>query len=138
MTRPSPDDLLAQMEALMPWHILARLTQDHDDSGQLTAMARLMRLHIVQKVHGLSDTALDEALRESSTLRRFAGIDEALTTLPSPSALAGFRELVQAEPLALAAISRYAPSAQKTPAAPPAKKRRESAAARKSYVWRFA
>ena len=138
MSASSPEELLAQMDALMPWHMLAALTEGHDDSGRLTAMARLLRLHIVQQVQGLSDDALEAALRESPTLRRFAGIDEAMSVVPDASARAEFRALVRTEPLALGALSRYMEPPPKPRPPAPRKPRGESAATRKSYVWRFA
>jgi len=135
MATQSPQDRLAQMEALMPWHELAALTQGHDESGALTAMTRLLRLHIAQRLYGLSDDEMHSALRDSAALRRFAGLDEDLRELPDAAARADFKRLLLSEPLAFAALSRLEPSAA---ARAPEKKPRSEPSSRKSYVWRFA
>jgi hypothetical protein len=136
MATPSPQDRLAQMAALMPWQELAALTQGHDESGALTAMARLLRLHIAQRLYALSDDEMRAALRESQALRSFAGLDDELRELPDAAARADFQRLLRTEPLAFGALSRLGePTAA---ARAPASKPRTEPASRKSYVWRFA
>jgi len=138
MPASSPEELLAQMDALMPWQMLATLSESHDHSGRLVTVARLLRLHIVQQIHGLDDSALDAALRESAALRRFAGLGDTLSDMPDAAARAEFRATVRAQPLALGALSRYIKPASTPKPTAPKKTRSANAAVRKGYVWRFA
>ncbi|KTB95120.1 hypothetical protein AO073_14775 [Pseudomonas syringae ICMP 11293] len=68
---------LAEMEQVVPWQQLLGLIAPHYPvSGrpgrQPYALATMLRIHLLQQWYALSDPAMEEALHEIPTLRRFA------------------------------------------------------------------
>ncbi|MFP6915901.1 transposase, partial [Xanthomonas hortorum] len=75
---------LAEMEQVVPWQQLLGLIAPHYPvSGrpgrQPYVLATILRIHLLQQWYALSDPAMEEALHEIPTLRRFAqlgGLDD--------------------------------------------------------------
>ncbi|KFA37751.1 IS5/IS1182 family transposase, partial [Xanthomonas vasicola] len=76
--------LLAEMGQLVPWQQLLGLIAPHYPvSGrpgrQPYALATMLRIHLLQQWYALSDPAMEQALHEIPTWRRFAplgGLDD--------------------------------------------------------------
>ncbi|ENZ95091.1 transposase [Xanthomonas fragariae LMG 25863] len=68
---------LAEMEQVVPWrHLLGLIAPHYPVSGrpgrQPYALATMLRIHLLQQWYALSDPAMEEALHQIPTLRRFA------------------------------------------------------------------
>ena len=55
----------------------------------------MLRIHLLQQWYSLSDPAMEEALIEMPTMRRFAGIDLISDRMPDQSTILTFRHLLE-------------------------------------------
>ncbi|AAM41981.1 IS5 family transposase [Xanthomonas campestris] len=95
---------LAEMEQVVPWQQLLGLVAPHYPvSGrpgrQPYALARMLRIHLLQQWYALSDPAMEEALHEIPTLRRFAQLG-GLDNVPDETTILNFRRLLETHGLA--------------------------------------
>ena len=56
---------------------------------------RLLRIHLQQQWYNLSDPAMEDALIEVATMRRFAGIDMISDRIPHETTILAFKDLLQ-------------------------------------------
>ncbi|MEO1003599.1 MAG: transposase, partial [Cyanobacteria bacterium J06638_7] len=79
--RTKREKFLADMEQEVPWRALIALIEPHypksGSKGGRPAypLATMLRIHLMQQWYSLSDPAMEDALIEVPTMRRFAGID---------------------------------------------------------------
>ena len=70
---------LAEMEEVVPWRELCAVVEPHypkrGNGRPPIGLERMLRLHFLQHWFNLSDPAVEEALYESISMRRFVGID---------------------------------------------------------------
>ncbi|UAU36452.1 IS5 family transposase [Xanthomonas campestris] len=95
---------LAEMEQVVPWQQLLGLVAPHYPvSGrpgrQPYALATMLRIHLLQRWYALSDPAMEEALHEIPTLRRFAQLG-GLDNVPDETTILNFRRLLETHGLA--------------------------------------
>ncbi|WP_372360289.1 IS5 family transposase [Xanthomonas axonopodis pv. poinsettiicola] len=95
---------LAEMEQVVPWQQLLGLIVSHYPvSGrpgrQPYALATMLRIHLLQQWYALSDPAMEEALHEIPTLRRFAQLG-GLDDIPDETTILNFRRLLETHGLA--------------------------------------
>ena len=95
---------LAEMEQVVPWQQLLGLVAPHYPvSGrpgrQPYALATMLRIHMLQQWYALSDPAMEEALHEIPTLRRFAQLG-GLDNVPDETTILNFRRLLETHGLA--------------------------------------
>ncbi|MBV7306750.1 IS5 family transposase [Xanthomonas vasicola pv. vasculorum] len=95
---------LAEMEQVIPWQQLLGLIAPHYPvSGrpgrQPYALATMLRIHLLQQWYALSDPAMEEALHEIPTLRRFAQLG-GLDDIPDETTILNFRRLLETHGLA--------------------------------------
>jgi transposase, IS5 family len=95
---------LAEMEQVVPWQPLLALIAPHYPSlgrpgRQPYPLETMLRVHFLQQWYGLSDPAMEEALYEIPTLRRFAGLG-GLDTFPDETTILNFRRLLERHGLA--------------------------------------
>ncbi|WP_372386274.1 IS5 family transposase [Xanthomonas sp. NCPPB 2586] len=95
---------LAEMEQVVPWQQLLGLVAPHYPvSGrpgrQPYALATMLRIHLLQQWYALSDPAMEEALHEIPTLRRFAQLG-GLDDIPDETTILNFRRLLETHGLA--------------------------------------
>ncbi|ASK91269.1 IS5 family transposase [Xanthomonas citri] len=95
---------LAEMEQVVPWQQLLWLIAPHYPvSGrpgrQPYALATMLRIHLLQQWYALSDPAMEEALHEIPTLRRFAQLG-GLDDIPDETTILNFRRLLETHGLA--------------------------------------
>ncbi|MGV7189976.1 IS5 family transposase [Xanthomonas axonopodis] len=96
--------LLAEMEQVVPWQQLLGLVAPHYPvSGrpgrQPYALETMLRIHLLQQWYGMSDPAMEEALHEIPTLRRFAQLG-GLDDIPDETTILNFRRLLETHGLA--------------------------------------
>ncbi|MCW2004004.1 IS5 family transposase [Xanthomonas arboricola] len=95
---------LAEMEQVVPWQQLLGLVAPHYPvSGrpgrQPYALATMLRIHLLQQWYALSDPAMEEALHEIPTLRRFAQLG-GLDNVPDETTILNFRRVLETHGLA--------------------------------------
>ena len=95
---------LAEMEQVVPWQQLLGLVAPHYPvSGrpgrQPYALTTMLRIHLLQQWYALSDPAMEEALHEIPTLRRFAQLG-GLDNVPDETTILNFRRLLETHGLA--------------------------------------
>lgn len=90
---------LAEMDAVIPWPHLLRLIEPHypkaGNGTQPMPMERMLRIYFMQNWFNLSDPAMEDALYDSESMRRFAGIELAEDAVPDETTILRFRHLLE-------------------------------------------
>ena len=97
--RPTRRDVFLQtMEEIVPWAQLCEVIEPHYPKGEggrpTKGLERMLRMHFVQHWFNLADDACEEALLDSTSLRRFVGIDLGCERVPDGTTLLKFRRLL--------------------------------------------
>lgn len=105
--RPTRRDVfLATMEGIVPWSELCAAIEPHYPKagrGQPpVGLERMLRMYFVQHWFNLADEACEEALLDSTALRRFVGGDLGHERVPDATTLLKFRRLLEAHELGAA------------------------------------
>ncbi|WP_050545613.1 IS5 family transposase [Xanthomonas phaseoli] len=87
---------LAEMEQVVPWQQLLALIAPH---YPVSGRPGRLRIHLLQQWYALSDPAMEEALHEIPTLRRFAQLG-GLDDIPDETTILNFRRLLETHGLA--------------------------------------
>ena len=99
--RTKREKFLAEMEIVVPWQALVELIEPHyPKTGSKGGrppypLATMLRIHLLQQWYSLSDPAMEEALIEVPTMRRFAGIDLMCDRIPDETTILAFRHLLE-------------------------------------------
>jgi len=92
------DAFLATMDAIVPWAQLCEVIEPYYPKGvggrPPIGLERMLRIHFVQHWFNLADEACEEALYDSASLRRFAGIDLGREPVPDATTMLKFRRLL--------------------------------------------
>lgn len=92
------DEFLKTMDAIVPWTALCEVIEPfYPKAGNgrpPIGLERMLRLHFIQHWFNLADQACEEALYDSASLRRFAGIDLGCEPVPDATTLLRFRRLL--------------------------------------------
>src|SRR5580704_7902822 len=99
-TKPTPRAaFLAEMERIVPWSALCGLIAPfYPKPGNGRApvgVERMLRLYFLQQWFNLSDPAVEEAVYDSLSLRRFVGIDLGREPVPDETTILNFRHLLE-------------------------------------------
>jgi IS5 family transposase len=90
---------LAEMDRVVPWSSLCRLIEPvYPKAGHgrpPVGLERMLRLYFLQHWFNLSDPAVEEALYDSTAMRRFAGIDLGREPVPDETTVCRFRHLLE-------------------------------------------
>jgi len=97
--RPTRRDVfLETMNEIVPWAQLCEVIEPHYPKGEggrpPKGLERMLRMHFVQHWFNLADDACEEALLDSTSLRRFVGIDLGRERVPDGTTLLKFRRLL--------------------------------------------
>ena len=72
------DEFLKTMEAIVPWSALCEVIEPHypkaGNGRPPIGLERMLRIHFIQHGFNLADLSCEQALYDSASLRRFAGI----------------------------------------------------------------
>jgi len=99
--RTKRERFLSEMEAVVPWKALIDLIEPHypktSSKGGRPAypLATMLRIHLMQQWYSLSDPAMEDALIEVPTMRRFVGIDLVSDRIPDETTILAFRHLLE-------------------------------------------
>lgn len=92
------DEFLKTMEAIVPWTALCEVIEPfYPKAGNgrpPIGLERMLRIHFISHWFNLADLACEEALYDSMSLRRFAGIDLGRESVPDATTILNFRKLL--------------------------------------------
>ena len=104
--RTRRDKFLSTMEHLVPWSELCAVIEPHYPKAGKgrppVGLERMLRMYFVQHWFNLADEACEEALLDSTALRRFVGIDLGRERVPDGTTLLKFRRLLEKHELGAA------------------------------------
>ena len=93
------DVFLATMNEIVPWQELCEVIEPHypkpGNGRPPVGLQRMLRMYFVQHWFNLADEACEEALLDSTSLRRFVGIDLGRERVPDGTTLLKFRRLLE-------------------------------------------
>lgn len=93
------DVFLATMNEIVPWQALCAVIEPHypkaGNGRPPVGLERMLRMYFVQHWFSLADAACEEALLDSTALRRFVGIDLGHERVPDGTTLLRFRRLLE-------------------------------------------
>jgi transposase, IS5 family len=93
------EKFLEEMDKVIPWAELLRLIKGHypkaGNGRQPMPLERMLRIYFMQQWYGLSDPLMEDALYDSESMRRFAGIDLEIDAVPDETTILHFRHLLE-------------------------------------------
>jgi transposase, IS5 family len=94
------EKFLAEMEQVVPWARLIALVEPHyrgkSRRGRpAMALESMLRIYFMQQWYAMSDPAMEDALYEIESMRRFAGLELIDDALPDESTILRFRHLLE-------------------------------------------
>ena len=94
---------LTEMERVVPWSALCALIEPFypkpGNGRPPVGVERMLRIYFLQQWFNLSDPAVEEALYDSSAMRRFVDIDLGREPAPDETTVCRFRHLLEAHDL---------------------------------------
>lgn len=104
------EQFLATMDSLVPWPELCAVIEPHypkaGNGRPPVGLERMLRMYFVQHWFNLADEACEEALVDSTSLRRFVGIDLGCERVPDGTTLLKFRRLIEDKRLGQALFAK--------------------------------
>jgi IS5 family transposase len=97
------EQFLEEMDAVMPWSELFALVAPHYSKGEVgckpVGLEIMLRVYFLQQWFALSDPAAEDALYESTVMRRFVGVDLGRAPAPDETTILNFRHLLETHEL---------------------------------------
>jgi len=94
---------LAEMNAVVPWERLLALIAPHYPRGAggrpPMPLERMLRIYFMQQWFNQSDPGMEDALYDSESMRRFAGIELTEDAIPDETTILHFRHLLETHKL---------------------------------------
>jgi IS5 family transposase len=104
------DTFLATMEQIVPWAALCEVIEPHypkaGNGRPPVGLERMLRMYFVQHWFNLADAACEDALLDSTALRRFVGVDLGRERVPDATTLLKFRRLLEKHKLGEALFAK--------------------------------
>jgi transposase, IS5 family len=98
------------MEQIVPWAELCSVIEPHypkpGNGRPPVGLERMLRMYFVQHWFNLADEACEEALLDSTALRRIVGIDLGCERVPDSTTLLKFRRLLETHKLGEALFAK--------------------------------
>jgi IS5 family transposase len=93
------EQFLEEMNQVIPWEELTQVIKEHypkaGNGRQPMPMERMLRIYFMQQWYGLSDPAMEDALYDIESMRRFADIDIEVDMVPDETTILHFRHLLE-------------------------------------------
>jgi len=93
------EKFLAEMDQVIPWQALIEVIKDKypkaGNGRQPMPLERMLRIYFMQQWYGLSDPAMEDALYDIESMRRFADIDIQTDVVPDETTILNFRHLLE-------------------------------------------
>lgn len=104
------DVFLATMEQIVPWAELCCVIEPFypkpGNGRPPVGLERMLRMYFVQQWFNLADVACEDALLDSTALRRFVGVDLGRERVPDATTLLKFRRLLEKHKLGEALFAK--------------------------------
>src|SRR5271163_439667 len=98
------EKFLAEMAAVIPWTRLLALIEPHypraGQGRQPLGLEKMLRIYFLQQWFNLSDPQAEDAIYDSESMRRFAGVELGEDVVPDESTILRFRHLLEQHGLA--------------------------------------
>lgn len=99
------EKFLHEMERVVPWEVLAQLIEPYYPKAgkgrHPYPLEVMLRIHFMQQWFALSDPAMEEALYDMASMRRFAGLSlSAAGSIPDETTILNFRHMLERNGLA--------------------------------------
>src|SRR5215470_3021443 len=93
------EQFLAEMNAVIPWQrLIARIEPHYPKAGggrQPLGLEKMLRIYFLQQWFNLSDPVAEDAIYDSESMRRFAGVDLGEDVVPDETTILRFRHLLE-------------------------------------------
>jgi transposase, IS5 family len=93
------EKFLEEMEQVVPWTKLLRVIERHypqaGNGRPPMGLEKMLRIYFLQQWFNLSDPAMEDALYDIESLRRFAGIELGQNEVPDETTILNFRHLLE-------------------------------------------
>ena len=93
------EKFLEEMNQAIPWEELLQVIKRYypraGNGRQPMPMERMLRIYFMQQWYGLSDPAMEDALYDIESIRRFADIDIEVDVIPDETTILNFRHLLE-------------------------------------------
>src|SRR5260370_25218820 len=90
---------LAEMDAVIPWTRLLGLIAPHypkaGQGRQPLGLEKMLRIYLLQQWFNLSDPQAEDAIYDSESMRRFAGVELGDDVIPDETTILRFRHLLE-------------------------------------------
>lgn len=90
---------LAEMDAVIPWSRLLALIEPHypeaGEGRQPLGLEKMLRIYFLQQWFNLSDPQAEDAIYDSESMRRFAGVELGDDVVPDETTILRFRHLLE-------------------------------------------
>jgi transposase, IS5 family len=97
------EKFLEEMEQVVPWPKLLRVVERHypraGNGRPPMSLEKMLRIYFLQQWFNLSDPAMEDALYDIESLRRFAGIELGQDEVPDETTILNFRHLLERQGL---------------------------------------
>lgn len=97
--RTRREKFLQEMDQVIPWEELLQIIRRHypkaGNGRQPLPMERMLRIYFMQQWYGLSDPAMEDALYDIESMRRFADINLETDVIPDETTILHFRHLLE-------------------------------------------
>ena len=97
--RTRREKFLQEMDQVIPWKELLQIIEQHypkaGNGRRPMPMERMLRIYFMQQWYGLSDPAMEDALYDIESMRRFADIDLEVDVIPDETTILHFRHLLE-------------------------------------------
>jgi IS5 family transposase len=93
------EKFLEEMNQVIPWEELLQVVHKYypvaGNGRHPMPMKRMLRIYFMQQWYGLSDPAMEDALYDIESMRRFADIDIEVDVIPDETTILNFRHLLE-------------------------------------------
>jgi len=93
------EKFLEEMNQVIPWQELLQIINKYypvaGNGRHPIPMERMLRIYFMQQWYGLSDPAMEDALYDIESMRRFADIDIEVDVIPDETTILHFRHLLE-------------------------------------------
>ena len=93
------EQFLAEMDRVIPWKPLIALIEPYYPKAgrgrQPLGLEKMLRIYFLQQWFNLSDPQAEDALYDSESMRRFAGVELSEDVVPDETTILRFRHLLE-------------------------------------------
>jgi len=93
------EQFLAEMDQVIPWEAMLKFISPYypkaGNGRKPMPLEVMLRIYFMQQWYGLSDPAMEDALYDIESMRRFAGLDLQMDAIPDETTILHFRHLLE-------------------------------------------